>query len=121
MRGVRLLRAQRRVERDRLLDVPRYALTSDPRVGVEIVSAALACCSVSGPDEARGGGGLALVARLLSLPSEEGLLRFLTVRSIRTMNETLSIPLRYLLSSKPRTYFHLWALHPLLGAEGLAL
>ena len=46
MRGVRLLRAQRRVERDRLLDVPRYALTSDPRVGVEIVSAALACCTL---------------------------------------------------------------------------
>jgi len=28
------------------LGVPRYAFTSDPRVGVEIVSAALACCTL---------------------------------------------------------------------------
>jgi NADH-quinone oxidoreductase subunit B len=45
-RELRLLRVRNRVAPDRLMIMTRYALTSDPGVSVEIVSAALACCTM---------------------------------------------------------------------------
>jgi NADH-quinone oxidoreductase subunit B len=42
----RLLRTNGESAPDRLTDVTRYALTSDPSVSVEVVSASLACCTL---------------------------------------------------------------------------